>query len=351
MSGESFRLGTRGSRLARRQAAVVREGLERNRWTVEEVIVETAGDRLPDDLIHDLGTTGAFVRDLDERVLDGDLDGAVHSLKDMPTEMPDGLVVAAIPERGTPNDVLVTPDGRELTELPAGATVGTASLRRRAQLGAVRPDLDVRPIRGNVDTRLEKLLGPHLRTERESLEDEEEREAWIADRTALERDALDRPSDVRYDALVMAAVGLERIGLLRELPTVRLPLDEFVPAPGQGAIAMTMRDGDEATAVHGRLDHPPSRVAATVERVILAALGGGCIAPIGVHAVVQGEIVHTHAWVGGSDGSATVAITRDLPVERHADAAGEVAADLAGRGATELIAAAASEPTVDPGRS
>lgn len=343
MTAEPFRLGTRGSDLARHQAEIVREALERHRTEVEIVEVTTTGDRLSDERIQSLGKTGAFVRDLDERVLAGDLDAAVHSLKDMPTEMPGDLVVAAIPERITTNDVLVTPEGDELEQLPAQATIGTSSLRRRAQLLASRPDLSIEPVRGNVDTRVEKLLGPHLRERRDAIEDDEERNEWVDERSDVERAAIDRKTEERYDGIVLASAGLERSGLIRELPTVRLPVDEFVPAAGQGAIAVTMCDGDLATDVHNRLDHPPSRVAVTVERVILSELGGGCIAPMGVHAIVQGDSVNTRVQVLSSDGEDTIGATRDLPIENHLDRAVELADELGENGAREMIEAASGD--------
>lgn len=334
-----FRLGTRRSSLARRQAATVERVLDDHRYDVEVIEVSTAGDRIRDDLIHRLGKTGAFVRDLDERVLDGELDAAVHSLKDMPTETPDGLVVAAVPSRKTPHDVLVTPDETALDDLPATATVGTGSLRRRAQLHNARDDLRVEPIRGNVDTRVGKLLGPALRETREGL-DEDEREEWEAELTELETRALETEADEPFDALVLAEAGLDRIGLLDAVGTVRLPLDQFVPAAGQGALAVTMRDEEPAEEVHRLLDDPPSRVAATVERTILAGLGGGCIAPIGVNAIVQGESVHTRVQVLSLDGEDVVRTTRDLPVESYLDASQDFVADLEEVGAADLIEAA-----------
>ena len=152
---ETIRLATRGSELALRQTQRVARALESRRREVELVEVETTGDSVRDELIHRLGRTGAFVRSLDEKVLDGELDAAVHSMKDMPTDQPPELVVAGVPERAAAADVLVTPDGRSLDELPEGATVGTSSLRRGAQLLAARPDLRIEPLRGNVDTRVE----------------------------------------------------------------------------------------------------------------------------------------------------------------------------------------------------
>jgi hydroxymethylbilane synthase len=348
--GRTIRLATRGSDLALRQASLVKEALEGRRHEVELVEVETRGDQLRDELIHRLGKTGAFVRALDERVLDGEVDAAVHSMKDMPTEMPDDLVVAGVPERATPGDVLVTPDDRTLEELPEGAVVGTSSLRRRAQLLAERDDLTVEPLRGNVDTRLEKLLAPHRQREHERrLEAEEEHEdpadagydrtaeEWFDGLTEIERRSLGREVDTEYDAVVLAAAGLERAGLLHQVDHERLPPPSFVPAPGQGALAVTALDDETGALLHEVLDHPRTRVETTVERTVLAELGAGCIAPIGVYAVVQGEYVHCAARVLSRDGTEEVAAQRDLPAESHPDAARAFARDLAERGADELI--------------
>ena len=364
----TVRLATRGSALARRQADLVADALERRRYEVEVVIVETTGDQLRDELIHRLGKTGAFVRELDERVLSGEVDGAVHSMKDMPTEGTEELVTAAVPERARPNDALLTPGGVALAELPDGATVGTSSLRRRAQLLAERPDLEIEPLRGNVDTRIEKLLAPGLQVEREhrreadreqggrsdeegeseSRSDEEgeyERttEEWIEGLSELRRAALDREVDVEYDAIVLAEAGITRAGLADAVEYVRLPPTEFVPAPGQGALAVTAREGELAETLNGVLDHPRSRAETTVERVLLDELGGGCIAPMGIYGVLQGEYVRTNVQVFDRDGEESVVASRDLPVERHAGAAREFGAELADRGAAALIAEARRE--------
>jgi hydroxymethylbilane synthase len=363
--GRTLRLGTRTSNLARRQAERIEARLTDRRYTVETVGVETDGDQLRDELIHRLGTTGAFVHALDEGVIDGDLDAAVHSLKDIPTEGRENLVVAAIPERGPANDVLVTPDGRDIDALPDGAVVGTSSLRRRAQLLAERPDLTVEPLRGNVDTRVEKLLAPHLRRERDEIAEREEEDdeensdgdtedgddapssvaAWKNGLADIERSALDRTVDTEYDAIVIAAAGLHRLGLLDDVATTRLNPEQFVPAPGQGALAVTMRDGDLAEAVHGLLDDPRTRVETTVERTILAELGGGCVAPLGVYAVVQGEHVHTIVRVLDRDGEETLSLTRDLPIERHRAAARTLATELEQDGAADIIARATEAAT------
>ena len=384
-------LATRGSRLARSQSELVGETLEKRRYDVTFETVETTGDQIRDELIHRLGKTGAFVRELDERVLEGTVDGAVHSMKDMPTEQPDDLVTAAVPERAHPGDVLVTPDGASLEELPEGAVVGTSSLRRRAQLLAERPDLEVEPIRGNVDTRLEKVLAPALQAELEERReadadrkggagsgsgsddgsggykpdysddadaneetDDDETETvddWYDSLTDLEQRALDREIDVAYDALVLAESGLRRSGLDEYVTFERLPTQTFVPAPGQGALAVTAADGDTAQDLREAIDHPRSRVETTVERTILAELGGGCIAPIGIYAVVQGEYVHVTVQVFDQDGQESVIGSRDLPIETHAKSARKFAADLADRGAAELIAAAREDPGGDAERT
>jgi hydroxymethylbilane synthase len=366
----TIRLATRGSDLARRQAASVKERLETRRIEVELVEVETTGDRIQDELIHRLGKTGAFVRSLDQKVIDGTVDGAVHSMKDMPTDSPPELVVAGIPERAAPGDALVTPDGRALEELDLEAVVGTSSLRRKAQLLSTRPDLSVEPLRGNVDTRIEKLLAPTLQREHERRLDAESGgegdtgeggdgdgnadagnatfdrsvDAWFDDLAEIERHALERRPETEYDAIVLAAAGLDRAGLRERVGTHDLPRSDFVPAPGQGAIAVTAVEGTEASeAINDGIDHPRTRVETTTERVVLSELGGGCVAPIGVHAVVQGEYVHVEAAVLDGEGDREVSGTRDLPVEEYLIGARTFADDLRKQGAADLIAAARAD--------
>ena len=346
---ETIRLATRGSDLALRQARRVADALESRRRDVELVEVETTGDAVRDELIHRLGRTGAFVRSLDEKVLDGEVDAAVHSMKDMPTEFPSELVVAGVPERAAPGDVLVTPDGTELSSLSEGATVGTSSLRRKAQLLADRPDLDVRPLRGNVDTRVEKLVAPSLQAEHERRLDAEERDEdeegptydrspdeWFDDLAEFERRALGRDPDTEFDGIVLAEAGLERIGLLDAVEYHRLPKG-FVSAPGQGALAVTARDGETAATIQKLLDHPRTRVETTAERTVLGTLGGGCVAPVGIYAIVQGEYVRTTVRVLSQDGTEAIEATRELPTETHPEAARTFAEELAERGASELI--------------
>jgi len=353
----TLRLATRGSDLAMRQAATVRDRLASRRLAVELREVSTTGDELREELIHRLGKTGAFVHSLDEKVLAGELDAAVHSMKDMPTERPEELVVAGVPERGPAEDLLLTPAGLTLEELPEGAVVGTSSLRRKAQLLAERPDLTVEALRGNVDTRVEKLLAPSLQLEHQERHEAEEAaaegeteddgnayeqdvESWFNGLAELERRALGRDTDTEYDAVVLAKAGLDRAGLTHHVGSVELSPEQFVPAPGQGALAVTAVDGDVVETINDRLDDRKTRVETTVERTILAELGGGCVAPIGIHATLEGGVVHTNVRVLSQDGTETVQVGRDLPVERHIDAARELAAELAEQGADDLIAAA-----------
>ena len=360
-NSDTIRLATRSSDLALRQAATVKEALEDRRQDVELVEVETTGDRIRDELIHRLGKTVAFVRSLDEKVLDGDVDAAVHSMKDMPTDQPEELIVSGIPDRGSPGDVLVTPEGTSLEDLPDGATVGTSSLRRQAQLLDARPDLTVEPLRGNVDTRIEKLLAPSMQTEHEARTDAEKEkkgetdneeyehpydrdvEEWFSDLAEIERRAMERAVETEYDAIVLAEAGLDRSGLLHRIEYERLPMTEFVPSPGQGAIAVTSLDNEIGETLHTVLDSPRSRVETTVERTILAELGGGCVAPIGIYAVIQGEYVNATVQVYSRDGGETVATSRDLAVERYARDARAFAEDLADQGAAELIEEARRE--------
>ncbi|WP_188423625.1 hydroxymethylbilane synthase [Haloferax sulfurifontis] len=354
-------MATRGSALARAQAASVQGALASRRLDVELVEVETTGDRIQDELIHRLGKTGAFVRALDERVLDGEVDAAVHSMKDMPTEKPADLVVAGVPERAPAGDVLVTAEGHDIDDLPEGAVVGTSSLRRQAQLLNYREDLEVEPLRGNVDTRIEKLLATHLQREHEArVENDKERQEkkgktdhdeafdetadeWFEGLTELERQALGRKVETEYDAIVLAEAGLKRSGLTEKVNYERLPRTTFVPAPGQGAIAVTAADAEVIDLIRDKLDHPRTRVETTVERTILAELGGGCIAPVGVHALLQGEHVHVDVQVLSTDGSESIKTSRDLPVGNHAHAAREFAAALRDRGAGQLVEAARKE--------
>lgn len=253
----ALRVGTRGSALARRQTDEVIRRLQ-EAWPglrCEAVILTTRGDQVLDRPLPLVGGKGLFTAELEAALHAGEIHLAVHSLKDLPTERIDGLIIAAILPREDPRDVLISREGRALDSLPQGATVGTSSPRRAAQLLAYRPDLRVLDLRGNVDTRIRKALDP----------------AGL------------------YDAVVLARAGLERLGLERHI-TQPLPLDLMLPAPGQGALAVQIRADDAATyAIVKVLDDPPTRAAVTAERAFLVGMGGGCAVPIAAYAEVDRE--------------------------------------------------------------
>ncbi|GII81320.1 porphobilinogen deaminase 1 [Sphaerisporangium rufum] len=294
--GGALRLGTRRSLMATTQSGLVADRLTaRTGREVELVGVTTFGDVTKAHLAQ-LGGTGVFVSALRDRLIDGDIDFAVHSLKDLPTQPDPRVVIAAIPPRDDPRDALV---GRaKLADLPPGARVGTGSPRRVAQLRALRPDLDYVPIRGNADTRIGKIAAGELH------------------------------------AVVLAAAGLGRIGRTAEVAQL-FEIEEMLPAPGQGALAVECRAGDarmiELLAV---LDDRRTRSAVTAERVVLAALEAGCSAPVGAYAVDDGHILNLTATVVALDGtrsvrtstagdpSAAMELGRDLAATMIAEGAG-----------------------------
>ncbi len=267
----ALRIGTRASPLARIQTDAVRDALAGHHpdLALETVLISTAGDRRPDVPIHEAGETGFFTSSIQQALLDGEIDLAVHSFKDLPIAEPAGLVVAAVPERADPRDVLISRAGRPLSELPAGARIGTSSIRRAEQVRTVRPDLEPAPIRGNVATRLAKL------------------------------DAGE------FDAIVLAAAGLIRLGL-EDRVTEWFAAPAFLPAPGQGALAVEIREDDSrAGAAVAVLDDPDLHAAVDAERGLLAASGGGCNAPFGALAEVRDGVLHLAA---GRYGDATLTI-------------------------------------------
>ncbi len=262
-------LGTRGSQLARWQtdwvAARLRERLPDIEIGIE--IITTQGDRVLDTPLPQIGDKGLFTREIETALIQGRIHAAVHSLKDLPTELPDGLMLAAICERQDVRDALVTRHHCPLRDLPHGARIGTSSLRRAAQLRAYRPDLQILNLRGNVDTRLRK-----------SESDE-------------------------YDAIVLAAAGLIRLGHANRI-TEFLSLDVMLPAPGQGALAVEIRADDADTrALAAQLDHAPTRAATNAERAFLRALGGGCQVPVAAFAQLSGDSLHLRGLIANEDGT------------------------------------------------
>ena len=260
---------TRPSALARWQTTYIAERLQ-SAWQdlhCEEVIITTKGDRVLDKPLPEVGGKGLFTHELEGALRAGRVDVAVHSLKDLPTEDSPGLIIGLIPERADARDVLICPQGHTLDDLPPGAVMGTSSNRRRAQVLAYRPDLAVSSIRGNVDTRLRKVRGGE------------------------------------YDAILLAAAGVTRLGLQEHISQY-LPYEIMLPAPGQGALAVQCRAGDNETLNYLRaLEHPSTRLAVTAERAFLAALGGGCSLPVGALATVIEEVIELHGVIASPDGA------------------------------------------------
>jgi hydroxymethylbilane synthase len=296
---------TRPSALARWQTAHVIQLLQAAHPGLEcaERVIATTGDRELDQLVPEIGQKGLFTSELEDALLSGEVHAAVHSLKDLPIEDTPGIVIAAIPEREAVQDVLVCAGRQTLSSLPEGARVGTGSLRRSAQLVARRPDLTILPLRGNVDTRLQKMLNGE------------------------------------YDAIVLAQAGLTRLGLQAYISQV-LPLDVMLPAPGQGALAVQCRADDTETLELLAAIHDPSTAAAVgAERAFLSGLGGGCSLPIAAFAEKNnGQIILTGAVIS-ADGKQSIRLSA---ADKEPVKLGERLAQLViERGAVELLKAVA----------
>jgi hydroxymethylbilane synthase len=306
----ALRIGSRGSQLALWQANHIASLLKANGHHVEIEIIRTTGDKIADIALSQVGTKGMFTKEIEEALAEGRVHLAVHSLKDLPTEVTPGFELAAITRREDPRDVLLSRDHRGLNQLPQGARVGTSSLRRQAQLRALRPDLEIHPLRGNVDTRLRKL---------ESGE---------------------------FDAIILAAAGLRRLGrteLVREF----IPAEIMCPAAGQGALGIEVREGDAETRQHLLfLDDAAARSATTCERALLHRLGGGCQVPIGALAEVRGEHLHLTAVVAHPDGSQ---VLREAQSDTNSEnLAASVAKALLARGAEAILQELYGNPVAAP---
>lgn len=305
-------IATRGSRLALWQAGHIRDRLMAAHpgLQVTLLVIKTKGDIILDVPLAKVGGKGLFVKEIEEALLSGQADLAVHSCKDVPMRLQDGLTLGAVPEREDPTDLFLSHRYASLEDLPPGARVGTSSLRRQAQVLALRPDLTVLTLRGNVDTRLGKL------------------------------------ADGQYEAIVMATSGIRRLGI--SLPfEVRLLPERFVPAVGQGALALEYRaDRDDLAALTAFMDHVPTRLCVAAERAFLAGLDGGCQVPIGGHAVWRGpEELLLEGLVGAVDGlrilrrTATARIPTDESVAARTERAQALGAGLA----RELLACGAED--------
>lgn len=306
LAARPLRLGTRRSSLARWQAGWVAERLERLGVPIQLVPISTQGD-IASGPIGSLGGQGLFTRELQRALLDGRIDLAVHSLKDLPTETVAGLTLAAVPPREDPHDVLVARGAARLENLPPAARVGTGSARRRAQLLHARPDLLLQDIRGNVDTRLRKL------------------------------------DEHQFDALVLAAAGLLRLGLQDRITQV-LPEAIVLPAVGQGALGIEARaDDHELLERIAPLDDLHARACVTAERELLSQLRGGCLAPVAAWArSVASGLLQLDAVVLSADGTQRIASRQSGPPQQARMLGGQAARELLAQGAAELIATARS---------
>jgi len=299
----TVKIGTRGSKLALWQANWVKSALEDQHPspTVELDIIKTKGDKILDVPLAKVGGKGLFVKEIEDALLSGRVDLAVHSMKDMPAEIPDGLCIGAIPERETPQDVLISKNGLSLSELGSGAHVGTSSLRRGSQILHARPDLVIKPLRGNLDTRLLKL-------ETEDL-----------------------------DAVVLAAAGVKRLGLESKITEY---LDETVmlPAVGQGALCIEIRENDpEVEPLVAALEHPHTRTVVMGERAFLTRLEGGCQVPMAAHGKVEGNVFTIKGLVATLDGKTVIKDTLSGPADSSETIGLDLAERLISMGAQKII--------------
>jgi hydroxymethylbilane synthase len=300
-------IASRGSQLALWQARWVQSQLGGLGHECRIEVVKTTGDKITDVPLAKVGTKGLFTKEIEEALLDRRADVAVHSLKDLPTELPGGLTLAATPPREDPRDALV---GRRLDELTPGAKVGTSSLRRAAQLKRLRPDLVVESIRGNLDTRLRKL------------------------------------DDGLYDSILLACAGLKRLGWADRIAEILEP-ETMCPAPGQGVLAVETRQGEEGLAA--ALEDGETRVAVTAERALLEALGGGCQVPVGAHARVESGRVFVLGTIIAPEGTRFVRASDSGAASDAATLGREIAARLLADGGREILETVYAAPLRDPG--
>jgi hydroxymethylbilane synthase len=292
-------IASRSSQLALWQARWVEAQLTARGHECRIEIIRTTGDKITDVPLAKVGTKGLFTKEIEEALLAGTADLAVHSLKDLPTELPAGLVLAAVPVREDARDAVV---GRRLDELADGAKVGTSSLRRAAQLRQLRPGLTIESVRGNLDTRLRKL------------------------------------DEGKYHAIVLAAAGLKRLGWGDRIAEI-LPPQTMCPAVGQGALAIETRETGVGFTACSALDDAATRAAVLAERAVLRALGGGCQVPIGAHATIQDGCLRVRAIVASPDGSEVVRTEAEGPVGDAESLGRNAGADLLERGARAILEA------------
>ena len=299
------RIGTRGSPLALAQAHMVQarlaaaHGVEKD--AIEIQIIRTTGDAIQDRPLSEVGGKGLFTKEIEQALLDGEIDLAVHSSKDMVTMLPEGLVLAACLEREDPRDVLVSRTAKSIADLPRGATLGTASLRRQAQVKLLRPDINIVPLRGNVGTRLTKI------------------------------------SEGVADATILAFAGLKRLGLA-DAATAILDPQQFLPAVGQGAIGIEIRENDAKTRAYlDAINHAPTLSAVIAERAFLAVLDGSCKTPIAGHATVDGDMLSFRGLIAKPDGSAFFETSRRGKASDAAKLGADAAAELKQRAGADFF--------------
>ncbi len=295
-----IRIGTRKSKLALWQANFVKEFLEKL-WGVETELVKitTTGDKILDSPLAKIGGKGLFVKEIEQALLEGRIDLAVHSLKDVPMVLPEGLTLGAITKRENPFDVLISRDRRKLSELEEGARVGTSSLRRQVQIKRLRRDLKVEVLRGNVDTRMRKL--------REGL----------------------------YDAIVLAYAGVKRMGYEGEVSEV---LDYFIPSVGQGSLAIEVREDDgRIRKLIEPLNHRESYISALCERAFLRELEGGCQVPMGAISRVEGDRIRVRGFISDLEGIKFIEGQKEGSVEEAEDVGRELAREVLGRGGRDIL--------------
>ena len=301
MMMKTIRVGTRGSRLAIAQTEIALAALRKAypRMRFEVITISTKGD-IDNRPLFTMDEKGIFEKEVNEAVRQGAVDLAVHSLKDIPSDLSDDLSVACIPKRASPNDVLVNDNGQKLKELAPSSVVGTSSLRRAVQLTRTRPDLNVRPIRGNVETRVKKVISGE------------------------------------YDAVVLAEAGLTRIGM-KDVIVERFSVRDFVPAPGQGAIAILCRCGDKALAsTLQQVEHPRSRIEVLAERALVRKIEGGCRFPLGAVAITNDDKITLYASVFSSDGNQNIRVKKVGRASEPEKLGSKVADMLVKQGAMDL---------------
>jgi len=295
----TFVIGTRGSRLALAQANHVKELLAGKGIKTEIKIIKTCGDTFTDRPLHEVQGFGVFVREIDDAMLAGDIDIAVHSMKDVPTERPPELAIAAVMKRDSPFDFLLTRENIKLKDMPEGATIGTTSLRRRAQLLRFRDDINIKDLRGNIDTRLRKL------------------------------------KEGQYDGILLAEAGLERMKW--DIQGERLNPDDFVPSANQGTVVVVTKKDSDAEQGVKLLDDEKTRMETRIERIIIGILGGGCLVPVGAFAQTQGSEMHVRAEVLSVDGKRCVKIDEFISTTEYEHEAEHLGNELKRKGGGKLV--------------